>query len=216
MATINHAAPGAIRKIRDQKDGLSFREAHALAGTLGSRLARSSEFDRFFSEVPAAGPLTLSNNSWTETIVAYQHPRVPFGESLEWADAQGGIRCHLDTCGFRGQRGIALVFEGCEIAMDGGTMVFVPTGPVSPLERFPKECGFYAAHPLLGLPYDDGKDHLPGHPGTVHLTRDNNGPWVGPVVRSYSRIRVPDNMDHDIYVAFRPSVRLGVFIAEKS
>jgi hypothetical protein len=200
----------SIKKVLDQRKGLNFMEARALAASMGSRLARSAEFDVYFSKVPPGEPLTLSNNAWTETIAAYPKPKKPFGDSVEWTDDRTGIRYTIDTSAFKGQKQIAIAFEGCDIVQDGSTLVFVPLSQPSIIEPFPQECGFYAAGMLL--PFDDGSERSPASPGTKHLTRDNNGEWVGPVVRSYSRIRTPDNLDNDIYLIFRPSLNLGVFV----
>ena len=201
-----------IRKVREQKDGLTFAEARALAASMGCRLARSAEFDDLFSRSPSGAPLTLSNNAWTETIAAYPRPKKPFGDGVDWKDHRTGMRYHMDTHEFKGQKGIAIAFEGCEIVMDKGTMVFVPILEPSVVAPFPQDCGFYPIHAGVLLPSDDAGDRPPSSPDMRHLTRDNNGEWVGPVVRSYSRIRIPDNLDNDLYLIFRPSMNLGVFV----
>ncbi|MFN7991873.1 MAG: hypothetical protein U0R44_07000 [Candidatus Micrarchaeia archaeon] len=206
---------GMLRLLRDQRNGLPFLEANALAESNGSRLARSREFDEFFSRIPGP-PLTLSNNAWTETILAYPKPRKPVGDSIEWTDIRTGLRYVLDSQDFKGQKNIALAFDGFKACQDGKTIALIPASGVVAIERFPQESGFYSSDPLTGIPVDDGSDHRPGYPGTKHLSRDNNDQWVGPIVRSYSRIRIPDNLDLDIYACFRPSSNFGVFIAEKS
>ncbi len=205
-----------IRKIRDQKDGMSFFDALRLAGSMGTRLARNSEFDAFFSRGGREGPLTLSHNAWTETVVAYPGPKKPFGDAVEWNDHRTGTRYHVDTKEVKGQKGIALAFEGCDIITDGATLIFAPKAELIIIGPFPQESGFYAFSPPLMLPYEDGTEHQPSAPMTRHLTRDNNNGWAGPLVRSYSRITYPDNLDQELILAFRPSLNLGIFVAEKS
>ncbi len=205
-----------IRKVREQKGGLTFADAKALAEASGGRLPRNAEFDRFFEATPSGAPLTLSNNAWTGTIVAYPKPKKPFGDGVDWSDYRSKARYHMDTKEFRGQKLAALVFEGCELVPDNGRIVFVPTSEIRLVENFPQECGFYAFLPDCGIPYNDGGDKRPGFPGTRHLTRDNNAEWVGPLVRPYSRIQTPDNLDQEIYACFSPGLNLGVFIADKS
>jgi hypothetical protein len=201
-----------ITKVADQRNGLTFFQARKLADSVGRRLARNSEFDTFFS-LYQGPPLTLSNNAWTETIVAYPPPKKALGDSVEWTDHRTGTRYYLDTKDFKGQKRVALVFEGCDMNADGGTMVFSPKSGVVVVESFPQESGFYARHGQTGLPFDDGTSRRPGYSDTRHLSRDNNRQWVGPLVRSYSRITRPDNLDHDIYAHFRPSLNFGVFFA---
>ncbi len=203
-------------KLRDQKQGLTFADAMALAASSGRRLARNAEFDRYFEAVKAGPALTLSNNAWTETILAYPMPKKPFGDAVEWADYRAKVRYHLDTKEFKGLKNAAITFEGCELVADGATVLFIPSSEVRLVERFPQECGFYATLPGCGIPYDDGGDRRPGFPGTRHLTRDNRGGWVGPLVRPYSRIQTPDNLDQEVYACFSPLLNMGVFVAEKS
>ncbi len=205
-----------IRKARDQKDGLAFADAKAYAEASGGRLARNAEFDRFFGSSPAGQPLTLTHNAWTETVLAYPKPKAPFRDSVEWTDYRSQMRYIIDTREFRGQKRAAILFEGCELVPDGENMLIIPSVPPRLIERFPQECGFYSYLPDCGIPIDDGGDRRPSLPGTRHLTRDNNGEWVGPLVRPYSRIRTPDDFDQEIYAHFSLSTRLGVFLADKS
>ena len=203
-----------LRKLRDQKNGLTLFAAKALAESEGGRLARSSEFDYFFSQIPGGVSFNAGNlcqNAWTETIVAYPKSNEPIGDSIEWIDTSTALRQYLDTKNFKGLKGVALVFDGFTFSADRSTILYHPVSEIVVVENFPQEKHSGSKDPRTGIPILSKMD-FPHYPSYDLVRVDDQ--WVGSIVRSYSRIANPDNFDNIYYVSFKPSCTLGVFVVE--
>ncbi|MEW6722101.1 MAG: hypothetical protein AB1324_02480 [Candidatus Micrarchaeota archaeon] len=130
-----------VELARPSMGGASFREAFVNAGKEGRRLISNRKAEELLGnggwiDFEYAFPV------WTGTVVAYPPARKEFGVLVDVID--GTERYLLDTMGFAGRGGIALVFEPgtYELGGEGNLHIFVPRERPLVIENFPQESGF--------------------------------------------------------------------------
>jgi hypothetical protein len=187
----NYISMERITSLRTIHGRMSFEDARKAAMSVGARLISNRLAGKSLSESISCG----SDGVYTGTIVAFPNSGRPFGPIIEFI-------CHpvtylLDTSGFCGDRGKALVFEDFDIVEEERTRRFVIRTPPG-LVNFPQYSGWYGADATYGVP----DTHAHADPKTsVYLHRPQEARVV-PIVRKYG----PNGkLAKDIILTSRPT-----------
>lgn len=185
-----------MRNVSAHTGRLGFCEAKKLEQN-GSRLISARLAEKVLAE-PAMVDCSFGSlgKFWTGTIVAYPKANQSFGYELEVPYRP--LIFVLDTRDFKGERGMALVFDDFELVSDGRARIYVPR-EITPLTCFPQESGWYSLHET-GVPVINGQY---GH----YLWRWQDA-RVGPLVRGFGR------NSRDVFIHHRPSEKLPSLFTE--
>lgn len=176
----------------------TFESAHGIGSRRRRRPISNLMADRLLTERPLRDvePFPI----WTGTIVAYPERGGKFQDTLEFMCRP--FVYALDTSEFRGERGIALVFEDFELRPEGNFRIFVPRGELTALRSFPQEPGWYGMEPESGIPVIESR-------GPRRFLFRTEAARVGAASRDYGH---EGKSSLDVYLHHRPTQKLGAIL----
>ena len=117
-----------------------------------------------------------------DASIAYEKPGVGLGDAIVFS-TKSGRRTVLATCGYRGQKDIALVVLGLgleDFKREGKAFVLdIPEERLIAVPDFPDCSGWYMPHPRTGVPHGQG---VRERPDARYLYRHDSS-YVGLLVR---------------------------------
>ena len=190
-----------VKGIQTLNRALSFPEAKKLEKE-NSRLVGNSFADKLLLEGTRDPQLTSFFSSagrfWTRTVIAYPASNCPFGFEIRLPNLP--YYYVLNTGDYRGEKGIALLFEDFDFFEDGRERIYDPRNIIT-ITDFPQQSGWFNAG-KVGLPQT--------HAGERYIWRTDRE-RVGPIVRNIGNNQCSVK---DIFMHHRHSEKMNVLFED--